>query len=55
MGNHEHLLLRYAATGDPEMLQHLRRLGIEATLRSYDNAPVSSLLGLSFLNRIALF
>jgi len=49
MGNHEHLLLRYAETADLTMLQHLRHLGVEATLQSYDNASVHSLLDLSFL------
>jgi serine/threonine protein phosphatase 1 len=49
MGNHEHLLLRYAETGDPDMLQQLRWLGIEDTLASYNKAPIRSLLNLSFM------
>ncbi len=49
MGNHEHLLLSYAATGDVEILRNMRGMGVEATLKSYDHAPVRSLLDLSFL------
>ncbi|MDA8137838.1 MAG: metallophosphoesterase family protein [Desulfobacteraceae bacterium] len=49
MGNHEHLLLSYAATGDVEILHNLRGMGAEETLKSYDHAPVRSLLDLSFL------
>jgi serine/threonine protein phosphatase 1 len=49
MGNHEHLLLHYAETGDVEALRHLRNLGVEATLKSYDDAPTRSLRDLSFL------
>ena len=49
MGNHEHLLLSYAATGDVEILRNMRSMGVEATLKSYDHAPVRSLLDLSFL------
>jgi serine/threonine protein phosphatase 1 len=49
VGNHEHLLLSYAATGDVEILRHMRGMGVEATLKSYNNAPVRSLLDLSFL------
>ncbi len=51
MGNHEHLLLRYAKSADPALLRYLRRLGIEATLQSYDNASMRSLIALSFLPR----
>jgi serine/threonine protein phosphatase 1 len=49
MGNHEHLLLSYAATADVEILRQLRGMGVEATLKSYGHAPVRSLLELSFL------
>jgi len=51
LGNHEHLLLEYARTVDTEHLHSLRRLGVEATLRSYGDAPVSSLRDLSFMPR----
>jgi serine/threonine protein phosphatase 1 len=49
MGNHEHLLLSYAATGDVEILRNMRGMGVEETLKSYGHAPVRSLLDLSFL------
>jgi serine/threonine protein phosphatase 1 len=50
MGNHEHALLGYAASGDVEMLHLLRGIGVEATLKSYGNATVRSLRDLSFLS-----
>ena len=49
MGNHEHGLLEYARTGDPEHLRTIRPLGLEATLKSYQNSPVRSMRDLSFL------
>ncbi len=49
MGNHEWLLLEYARTGENDHLRLLRIGGVEATLESYDNAPVRSLSDLSFL------
>jgi len=49
LGNHEHALLSYAATGDVETLRSLRSMGVEATLNSYGSAPMRSLLDLSFL------
>ncbi len=49
LGNHEYLLLEYARTNDPEHLQAMRGLGVEATLKSYGDAPVSALRDLSFM------
>ncbi|TVM31522.1 metallophosphoesterase family protein [Oceanidesulfovibrio marinus] len=49
LGNHEYELLEYAHTHDTEHLQTLRRLGVEATLESYGDAPVSALRDLSFM------
>jgi serine/threonine protein phosphatase 1 len=49
LGNHEHMLLSYAVTGDVEKLRLLRTMGVEATLKSYGDASVRSLLDLSFL------
>lgn len=49
LGNHEHGLLEYARTGDPELLSDLRPLGVEATLSSYGNSPNRSLRDLSFM------
>ncbi len=49
MGNHEFALLQYASTCDLEYLKILRVMGVEATLKSYGDSPVSSLCGLSFL------
>ena len=48
-GNHEHALLEYVRTGDVELLRLLRMMGIEETLKSYDDSPVKSLSNLSFL------
>jgi serine/threonine protein phosphatase 1 len=48
-GNHEHELLEYARTGDVVRLHGLRRMGVEETLKSYGNSPVSTLRDLSFL------
>lgn len=47
-GNHEHLLLEYAAHADVEMLRTLRGMGIEASLASY-GASVRDLQGLAFM------
>lgn len=49
LGNHEHCLLQYARTRDPQCLHLLREMGVEATLRSYGSATVRSLRDLSFL------
>jgi serine/threonine protein phosphatase 1 len=49
LGNHEHELLEYARSGDVELLRGMREMGVEATLASYDNAPVKTLGDLSFL------
>jgi serine/threonine protein phosphatase 1 len=49
LGNHEHALLSYAASGDVGTLHLLRGMGVEATLESYGSAPMRSLLDLSFL------
>ena len=48
-GNHEHVLLQYARTKDPEYLRILRIMGVEATLKSYSDATVQSLSSLRFL------
>lgn len=48
-GNHEHVLLQYSITRDPEYLRTLRTMGVESTLKSYSNATVQSLSDLSFL------
>lgn len=47
-GNHEHLLLQYAAHGDVETLRTLRGMGLEATLESY-GATVRDLPDLAFM------
>jgi len=47
-GNHEQMLLEYAATGDVETLRILRTLGIEATAESY-GCRVRHLSGLAGL------
>jgi serine/threonine protein phosphatase 1 len=49
LGNHEHGLLEYARTGDPDQLRTLRPMGIEATLQSYDNKPIRTTRDLSFM------
>ena len=49
MGNHEHAVIRYAQTGDPEDLRLLRPLGVEETLKSYGDKQVRQLRELSFL------
>jgi serine/threonine protein phosphatase 1 len=51
IGNHEHELLSYVRTGDPEGLRALRRMGVEATLASYDENSVRALRSLSFMPR----
>jgi serine/threonine protein phosphatase 1 len=48
-GNHEHELLEYARTGDVVRLRALRQMGVEETLKSYENSPVATLRDLSFL------
>jgi serine/threonine protein phosphatase 1 len=49
LGHHEHGILEYARTGDPELLRILRPMGIEATLESYGNSPIRTMRDLSFL------
>lgn len=49
LGNHEHDLLEYARTGDPEHLRTMRPMGVEATLKSYGDHPVRAMRDLSFL------
>jgi serine/threonine protein phosphatase 1 len=49
LGNHEYELLEYARTGSLDHLRTLRAAGIEDTLRSYSDSPVSSLADLSFM------
>lgn len=49
IGNHEHGLLEYARTGDPDLLRILRPMGVEATLESYGNSPIRTMRDLSFL------
>lgn len=49
LGNHEHSLLEYARTGDPDLLRTLRPMGVEATIASYGNSPMRSMRDLSFL------
>ncbi|HZD43758.1 MAG TPA: metallophosphoesterase, partial [Methanomicrobiales archaeon] len=49
IGNHEHDLLEYARTGDPEHFRTMRPMGVEATLKSYGDHPVRALRDLSFL------
>jgi len=49
LGNHEHSLLEYARDGDPDDLRTLRPLGVEATLQSYGDRSVRSMLSLEFL------
>ena len=51
LGNHEHGLLEYGRTGDPDLLRTLRPLGVEATLESYGKSPVRAMRGLSFLQK----
>lgn len=48
-GNHEQTLLDYADTGDADLLQLLRFLGVEATLRSYGADAPHRLAGLACL------
>jgi len=48
-GNHEEVLLRYAREGEPEDLRLLRRMGVEATLASYGDAPAAKLRELAFM------
>ncbi len=49
MGNHEHALLGYAETGDPDDLRLIRPLGVEETLKSYGRNTMRTLRDLSFL------
>ncbi|TKB28536.1 serine/threonine protein phosphatase [Desulfopila sp. IMCC35006] len=46
-GNHEQMLLEYAATGDVETLRILRTMGVESTVASY-GATVRQLRDLAF-------
>lgn len=48
MGNHEEMLLEYAADGDIDRLRLLHEMGVEATLDSY-GAAMRDLRSLSFL------
>ena len=48
-GNHEYLLLEYHRTGDPALLPYLRKLGIDATLKSYGVHTGFTLQSLDFL------
>lgn len=48
LGNHEEMLLEYAADGDIDRLRLLHEMGVEATLTSY-GAAMRDLQGLSFL------
>ena len=47
-GNHEQMILEYAATGDVETLRILRTMGVESTVASY-GATVRQLRDLVFL------
>lgn len=49
LGNHEYLLLEYHRTGDPALLPYLRKMGIDATLRSYGVHTGFGLQSLNFL------
>lgn len=49
LGNHEYLLLEYHRTGDPALLPYLRRMGIDATLKSYGVHTGFGLQSLAFL------
>ncbi len=49
LGNHEYALLEYSRTGNLDYLRMLRSMGIEKTLSSYSESPVSSLGDLSFM------
>jgi len=49
LGNHEYLLLEYHRSGDPALLPYLRKMGIDATLKSYGMHTAFSLQSLNFL------
>ncbi len=49
IGNHEHAMLGYAGTGDPDDLRMIRPLGVEETLKSYGRSTMRTLRDLSFL------
>jgi len=49
LGNHEYLLLEYHRSGDPALLPYLRKMGIDATLKSYGMHTAFSLQSLDFL------
>ncbi len=49
LGNHEYLLLEYHRSGDPALLPYLRKMGIDATLKSYGVHTAFSLQSLDFL------
>lgn len=38
-GNHEQMLLEYAATGRADILEYLRSMGVESTVESYGTNP----------------
>jgi len=38
-GNHEQMLLEYAATGRPDILEYLRAMGVGLTVESYNTNP----------------
>jgi serine/threonine protein phosphatase 1 len=49
LGNHEYLLLEYHRSGDPALLPYLRKMGIDATLKSYGMHTAFNLQSLDFL------
>lgn len=51
LGNHEYLLLEYHRGGDPALLPYLRKMGVDATLKSYGVHTGFTLQSLDFLPR----
>lgn len=49
MGNHELMLFEYHRYGDRNLLEVMRRNGVEATMSSYGRSNVANLRDLSFL------
>ena len=49
IGNHEHLFLEYARTNDPALLPYLRKMGLDATVSSYEQEGGFNARPLSFL------
>ncbi|NQU64982.1 MAG: metallophosphoesterase [SAR324 cluster bacterium] len=49
MGNHEYELLNYAKTGEESSLHRLRQMGVEETLKSYQDSSIRQLRDLAFL------